>query len=189
MEMRNRYPIAAAAFATLLVGALSAALPGPTWAVPVEEDLEARVRATFSSREDATPAEIKRIDAALAEKHPGRAFELATGIVERPEPPIARQREAYIKSLALLRRAQARRDLSQNQVQVNQDLLQAARLGNLQDGRNVVGKALKEDRVRPLQSDEGAGYRYHQSGSDHSALPLFVTPSTPDRESALRSGG
>ncbi len=105
----------------------------PALASPTEEELDSRVREFFlPAKQDTTPAEIRRIDAAIGGKKPEVAVKLATAVIKRAEPSIARQREQYIKSLALLRRAQARRLLSQKDEKVNQDLLQAAQLGNLE---------------------------------------------------------
>lgn len=110
------------------------------WAAPTEEDLEAiagRIAATQRSPE---PAEIQSIDEAIAGKRLGVAARLSAEVIARESGASSPQREAYIKSLAYLRRAAIYEKLGRDPHVIDEQFVASAKLGNLQAINHLVRK-------------------------------------------------
>jgi hypothetical protein len=112
----------------------------PGWADPSEEDLEEIAGRIAAGQKGPEPAEIQSIDDAIAGKHLGIANKLSAEVVTRESGASSPQREAYIKSLAFLRRAAIYEKLGRNPQVIEEQLAASAKLGNLQAINRLILK-------------------------------------------------
>ena len=121
--------------AALWAGAAPAAPDTAGAAPPSEQSLAERaVAMAAAGRGDYLP-EIRR---ALAERRFASAESQASAVIDGPPAFANPQRQSYVRSLAYLHRAEARRGLHADQSAVNADVGQAALLGNLEAIRTLV---------------------------------------------------
>lgn len=131
------FSIARAAIALVTFFVLAAdALANASVLPPAESDLEERLQwmVPANVRADYLP-EIKK---AMSAGQFAAAEKMASEVIAGPVAVANPQREAYLHSLAYLRRAEARRALGVADAAVNSDIQSAALLGNLEAIRKLI---------------------------------------------------